>query len=147
MTGSPQLVLDHGRVTGVQLQAGGPVAAEAVVICAGTWTPELVAPLGMTLPIEPMRRHEHYVTASATADDLPFVKDVNGLAIHAHSEGSRSGSSTSTIQVGKTSASTPPTSPGSSSPPPPTGSAASPASSSSESGLASTTRTASTATQ
>jgi glycine/D-amino acid oxidase-like deaminating enzyme len=34
-----------------------------------------------------MRRHEHHVTASATADDLPFVKDVNGLAIHAHSGG------------------------------------------------------------
>ena len=34
-----------------------------------------------------MRRHEHYVTASGTADDLPFVKDVAGLAIHAHSGG------------------------------------------------------------
>ena len=82
-----ELVLDQGRVTGVRLLADGPLPAEAVVVCAGTWTPELVAPLGMTLPIEPMRRHEHYVTASATADDLPFVKDVNGLAIHAHSGG------------------------------------------------------------
>lgn len=78
---------DAGRVTGLRLQSGGPLAAEAVMVCAGTWTPELVAALGMALPIEPMRRHEHYVTSSATADDLPFVKDVDGLAIHAHSGG------------------------------------------------------------
>ena len=141
-----ELVLDQGRVTGVRLQAGGPLAAEAVLVCAGTWTPELVAPLGMTLPIEPMRRHEHYVTASATADDLPFVKDVAGSRSTPTPAASRSGSSTSTIRVARTSASTPPTSPGSSSRPPPTGSAACPASSSSGSGPASTTRTGSTAT-
>lgn len=82
-----ELTLTRGRVTGVQLLGSGPLAADAVMVCAGTWTPELVAPLGMSLPIEPMRRHEHYVTASATADDLPFVKDVGGLAIHAHSGG------------------------------------------------------------
>ena len=80
-------MLDQGRLTGVRLQTGRPLAADAVLVCAETWTPELVAPLGVTLPVEPMRRHEHYVTASATADDLPFVKDANGLAIHAHSGG------------------------------------------------------------
>ena len=82
-----ELTLDGERLTGVQLQVGGLVTADAVMVCAGTWIPQLVAPLGMVLPIEPMRRHEHYVTASATADDLPFVKDVAGLAIHAHSGG------------------------------------------------------------
>lgn len=82
-----ELTLERGRVSGVRLEAGGPLRAEAVMVCAGTWTPELVAQVGMMLPIEPMRRHEHYVTASATADDLPFVKDVDGLAIHAHSGG------------------------------------------------------------
>jgi FAD-dependent oxidoreductase domain-containing protein 1 len=82
-----ELTLDGDRISGVRLKDGGLLTADAVMVCAGTWTPQLVAPLGMTLPIEPMRRHEHYVTASATADDLPFVKDVNGLAIHAHDGG------------------------------------------------------------
>ena len=142
-----ELVLDQGRVTGVRLQEGGPLAAEAVMVCAGTWTPELVAPLGMTLPIEPMRRHEHYVTASATADDLPFVKDVARArdprplrrlldrAGRLRPPGWR-GLQRRPLLLRA----------GSSSPPPPTGSAACPASSSSGSGPASTTRTASTAT-
>src|SRR4051812_4582372 len=82
-----ELAAQGGRVRGVQLAQAGLLEADAVMVCAGTWTPQLVAPLGMTLPIEPMRRHEHYVTASATANDLPFVKDVNGLAIHAHDGG------------------------------------------------------------
>jgi hypothetical protein len=101
----------------------------------------------VTLPIEPMRRHEHYVTASATADDLPFVKDFNGLAIHAHSGGFSIGLVNFDHPGGEDFSVDAPTSPGSSSPPPPTGSAACPASSSSGSGPASTTRTASTATQ
>lgn len=58
-----------------------------MIVCAGTWTADLLAPLGFDLPVEPMRRHEHYVTASATADNLPFIKDVAGLAIHAQSGG------------------------------------------------------------
>lgn len=79
--------LEQDHLSGVDLVEGGRLASDAVLVCAGTWTSELLAPLGVPLPVEPMRRHEHYVTASATADDLPFIKDVNGLAIHAHSGG------------------------------------------------------------
>jgi FAD-dependent oxidoreductase domain-containing protein 1 len=82
-----ELMVDRDRVIGGRLKEAGPLAAEAVMVCAGTWTPGLVAPLGMTLPVEPMRRHVHYVTASATVEDLPFVKDVHGLAIHGHEQG------------------------------------------------------------
>ena len=82
-----ELMVDRGRVTGGRLEKAGPLAAEAVMVCAGIWTPALVAPLGMTLPVEPMRRHVHYVTASAVVEDLPFVKDVHGLAIHGYEQG------------------------------------------------------------
>jgi glycine/D-amino acid oxidase-like deaminating enzyme len=72
------------HVTGVTLQSGRSVEADFVVNAAGTWAPALARQLGMDLPVEPMRRHEHYVAVSKPLDHLPFIKDVAGLAIHAH---------------------------------------------------------------
>lgn len=72
------------QVTGVTLRSGGSIEADFVVNAAGTWAPELASQLGMDIPVEPMRRHEHYVVASKPLDHLPFIKDVAGLAIHAH---------------------------------------------------------------
>lgn len=69
------------------LASGGTLPAAAVVNAAGTWAPELAATAGMTLPVEPMRRHEHYVETTADLSDLPFIKDVAGLAIHHHLRG------------------------------------------------------------
>ena len=82
-----ELVVEQGVLRGVRLRQAGLVYAEAVVNCAGTWAPQLAAQLGMRIPVEPMRRHEHYVTADRPADHLPFVKDACGLAIHAHQGG------------------------------------------------------------
>jgi glycine/D-amino acid oxidase-like deaminating enzyme len=82
-----EILLGRGSVRGVRLTSGGAVTADAVINCAGTWAPELARQVGMTLPVEPMRRHEHYVTSTAPADHLPFVKDAHGLAIHAHQGG------------------------------------------------------------
>lgn len=69
------------------LESGRTLDAHAVVNAAGTWAPELAATAGMTLPVEPMRRHEHYVETTADLSDLPFIKDVAGLAIHPHLQG------------------------------------------------------------
>lgn len=43
-----------GRVTGV-VTPGGRIAADAVVVTGGPWTAELVAPLGVALPILPRK--------------------------------------------------------------------------------------------
>jgi glycine/D-amino acid oxidase-like deaminating enzyme len=43
-----------GRVTGVST-AAGLVAAPAVVVCAGLWASRLLAPLGITVPVTPLR--------------------------------------------------------------------------------------------
>lgn len=82
-----QVTADGNKVTGVTLRSGGRIDADFVVNCAGTWAPALAAQLGMEIPVEPMRRHEHYVVASKPLDNLPFIKDVAGLAIHAHEGG------------------------------------------------------------
>ncbi|WP_077487820.1 NAD(P)/FAD-dependent oxidoreductase [Sinomonas mesophila] len=78
------LIADSPKVTGVRLASGPVLTADAFVNTAGTWAPGLAAQLGMDLPVEPMRRHEHYAVASKPLDHLPFIKDIAGLAIHAH---------------------------------------------------------------
>lgn len=74
-------------VNSVILQSGVVLACDAVVNAAGTWAPELAAKVGMLMPVEPMRRHEHYVASSADLSGLPFVKDAAGLAVHPHRQG------------------------------------------------------------
>ena len=74
-------------VHAVVLESGSVLDADAVVLAAGTWAPELAARVGLPMPVEPMRRHEHYVESSAELGNLPFVKDVAGLAFHPHRGG------------------------------------------------------------
>lgn len=47
------LLVDHECVTGVQT-IDGPMFADTVVMAAGIYTPHLLEPLGLTLPIDPV---------------------------------------------------------------------------------------------
>ena len=55
-SGSPALALIHERerIVGVQTPTGS-VYAEAVIIANGAWSSELIRPLGLMLPVKPMR--------------------------------------------------------------------------------------------
>ena len=48
------LLIESGRCTGVQL-SDSELRADNVVIAAGAWSGELLAPLGMELPVEPVK--------------------------------------------------------------------------------------------
>ena len=48
------LRVEGGRCVGVDTDEG-PIDADVVVVAAGTWSPQLLAPLGLRLPIVPMR--------------------------------------------------------------------------------------------
>ena len=74
-------------MTGVHLADGRVLGAECVVNAAGTRASHIAAQLDIALPVEPMRRHEHYAIAEQDLNHLPFIKDVAGLAIHAHAGG------------------------------------------------------------
>jgi D-amino-acid dehydrogenase len=52
--GVAELALSDSRVAGVRV-AGETLAAEVVVATAGAWAPALLRPLGVTLPVVPMR--------------------------------------------------------------------------------------------
>jgi glycine/D-amino acid oxidase-like deaminating enzyme len=48
------LIVDGDRCVGVKT-SGGELRAQTVVIAAGSWSPNLLRPLGLSLPIVPMR--------------------------------------------------------------------------------------------
>lgn len=77
---------DH-RVTGVRLESGSALRGDHVVNVAGVWATEPSAQLGLDLPVEPMRRFDHYVESPIDFSDYPFIKDPNGLAVRPEGPG------------------------------------------------------------
>jgi glycine/D-amino acid oxidase-like deaminating enzyme len=69
------------KVTGVTLESGNVLYADHVVNVAGVWGPRLSAKLGLELPVEPMRRFDHYVETPDDFSAYPFIKDPKGLAV------------------------------------------------------------------
>ncbi len=69
VTGCPaeRIAASGGSVTGVETQRG-EVRTSAVVIAAGVWSPALAEPLGIELPVTPLRRR---VSFTAPLDGLP----------------------------------------------------------------------------
>ncbi|WP_163505829.1 NAD(P)/FAD-dependent oxidoreductase [Fodinicola acaciae] len=74
-------------VSEVVLASGDRLPAEHVVNAAGCWSPELAARAGVPIPVEPMRRYEHFVEADGDFGALPFVKDPAGLALRPEGAG------------------------------------------------------------
>lgn len=59
MPHTPVVAVDTvaGRATGVRLQGGGRIGADAVVVACGVWTAPLLAPFGIVAPIRPRKGH------------------------------------------------------------------------------------------
>jgi D-amino-acid dehydrogenase len=53
-SGSARLVSGGARITGVAVD-GAPIAADAVVVAAGAWCPELLDPVGVRVAVTPQR--------------------------------------------------------------------------------------------
>ena len=61
--------------------APGPrLQADGVVNAAGAWAKDVPAMVDMPLPIEPLRRFEHYFETPNAIEPLPYVKDMARLA-------------------------------------------------------------------
>jgi D-amino-acid dehydrogenase len=50
-----ELLVSEGRVTGVQLGSGQEIAADAVLVAGGAWSPTMARALGCDLAVEPQR--------------------------------------------------------------------------------------------
>ncbi len=78
---------DAVKVCSVRLDDGRSIAADAFVNAAGAWSGGVAGLFGMHLPVSPLRRFEHYFTAGAPVEKLPYVKDVARLAFRSEGRG------------------------------------------------------------
>ena len=74
-------------VTHATLASGKKVGADVFVNAAGAWSAGIGAMIGMTLPISPMRRFEHFFSGHKKIEALPYVKDLNRLAFRPEGQG------------------------------------------------------------
>jgi glycine/D-amino acid oxidase-like deaminating enzyme len=81
--------IDHGgsAAHSVRLASGSAIAAGCFVNAAGAWAKEISAMVGMPLPIEPLRRFEHYFETPNRLEPLPYVKDTARLAFRPEGRG------------------------------------------------------------
>lgn len=76
-----------GRVAGVRLESGEPIAADIVIAATGPWTKALIAPLGVDLPLHIERHAMAVLDAPGMARSiLPFAWCDDILAHYARPE-------------------------------------------------------------
>lgn len=68
------------RATAATLRSGERIDASQFVNAAGAWAKDICAMLGITVPIEPLRRFEHFFECQDPIEPLPFIKDTRRLA-------------------------------------------------------------------
>lgn len=81
------LTVERDAVRALALASGQVMRPQAVICAAGTWSAEVAAMAGMILPVEPMQRHDHFWECRAEIGPIPFIKDLNGLGMHAWDRG------------------------------------------------------------
>jgi len=67
------LQLEAGRVHGVRLADGEAIAADATVVAMGSYSRRLLAPLGIRLPVFPLKGYSITVPLSADGAEAPSV--------------------------------------------------------------------------
>ena len=75
------------RVRKVALKSGSVISTDHVVNAAGAWAKQISAMVGMRVPIEPMRRYEHYFETEGAIEPLPYLKDTQRLAFRPEGRG------------------------------------------------------------
>lgn len=79
--------VDAVKAQSITLDDGQVIQASAFVNATGAWSEGVAALFGQRLPISPMRRFEHYFTAGAPVEPLPYVKDTARMAFRSEGSG------------------------------------------------------------
>lgn len=74
-------------VVRARLKSGEQVEADQFVNAAGAWAKDLCTMLGFKVPIEPLRRFEHYFESEEPIEPLPYLKDPERLAFRPEGKG------------------------------------------------------------
>jgi glycine/D-amino acid oxidase-like deaminating enzyme len=78
----------HGTtVTAAVLGSGRRIVGTHFVNAAGAWAKLITGMLGFSVPIEPMRRYEHFFRPQEAIEPLPYVKDLQRLAFRPEGPG------------------------------------------------------------
>jgi glycine/D-amino acid oxidase-like deaminating enzyme len=73
------LTIDGDRVTGVRLADGGQISAPSVVVATGVWTPSLLAPHGIDVPIRVVREQIVLISPGVDIGPVPVFSDLVSL--------------------------------------------------------------------
>lgn len=73
------------QVTAAITASGQWIEADTFVNAAGAWAKEICAMLGFYVPIEPLRRFEHYFECEEEIEPLPYLKDPERIAFRSSS--------------------------------------------------------------
>jgi glycine/D-amino acid oxidase-like deaminating enzyme len=75
------------QVTAARLASGQVVQVQHVVNAAGAWAKDICAMVDVAVPIEPLRRYEHYFESQDPIEPLPYLKDTQRLAFRPEGTG------------------------------------------------------------
>lgn len=82
------LMVTGDRVMGACLADGAIIEADVVVVCAGAWSTELLATVGVQIPVEPIMRTVYVVAGQVPgADDLPSAFLPSGVYVIPEKDG------------------------------------------------------------
>ena len=81
------LELTDGLVRQARLASGDSLAVDTLVNVANCWAPEICAMVGMSVPIEPVRRQQFYFLAQREIEPIPAMRHMDGLAVRTHQDG------------------------------------------------------------
>jgi FAD-dependent oxidoreductase domain-containing protein 1 len=74
-------------VTAARLASGRILRAGHVVNAAGAWAKDVCAMVDVAVPIEPLRRYEHYFECQEAIEPLPYLKDTQRLPFRPEGRG------------------------------------------------------------
>ncbi|MEO5694562.1 MAG: FAD-binding oxidoreductase [Usitatibacter sp.] len=81
-------MFSRGRIVDeVGLASGASIHADHVINAAGCWSASIAKLLGVDVPVNPMRRFEHYVELARELPKMPLIKDPERLIIRPEGRG------------------------------------------------------------
>lgn len=75
------------RVVELELASTARLRADHVINAAGCWSASIAKLVGIDVPVNPMRRFEHYVELARELPPMPLVKDPDRLIIRPEGKG------------------------------------------------------------
>lgn len=78
---------DATKATAVRLRSGDRQAADIVVNAANCWAPDICRMVGMTIPVEPVRRQTFFFDTRATLEPIPAIRDHTGVSFRPEGAG------------------------------------------------------------